>query len=311
MGAAMPLANGLRKIDLQDLQVFLEVFERPNLGEVAEALNLSASAVSYCLKKLRAGFDDELFIATRGGMQPTRKAQAMRPQVQDMLDRLHHCLAEDRGFDPAREARRFRLCAPEYFELLVLPRLLRRLTDAGHPISLEVRRPGRTLPAEALLAGELDLALSFGPHHYRVHPELFAVALLKDELRCVQARERPVVDSLDRFCEHRHVFPTPWDSEHNMIDGWLQGQGRARRIAARATSYFAALRLLPGSDLLLALPARVYRLFDDGATHASPATLGLPGFSLDMLWARPFDQDPANVWLREQVLEVCAELGRP
>jgi hypothetical protein len=26
-----------------------------------------------------------------------------------------------------------------------------------------------------------------------------------------------------------------------------------------------------------------------------------------MLWGQPFDQDPANIWLREQILIVCAE----
>ncbi|TRX74594.1 LysR family transcriptional regulator [Pseudomonas mangiferae] len=305
----MPLANGLRKIDLQDLQVFLEVFERPNLGEVADALNLSSSAVSYCLKKLRAGFADDLFLATRGGMQPTRKALAMRPHVQEMLGRAQRCLAEAGGFDPAGEARRFRLCAPEYFELLILPPLLRRLTEAGHPISLDVQRLTRDVPADALLAGELDLALGFGPHRHRIHPDLNAAALFRDGLCCVQARDRPPVTDLDGFCQRRQVFPTPWDSTRNMVDGWLQEQGRARQIAAQANSYLAALRLIPGSDLLLVLPRRIYRLLADDGTYASPAGPALPEFSLDMLWAQPFDQDPANLWLREQVLDVCAELG--
>ena len=73
----MLIANGLRKVDMQDLLVFLQVHQRQNLVEVAEHLNLSPSTVSYCLKKLRQAFDDELFIATRGGMQPTHKSRAM------------------------------------------------------------------------------------------------------------------------------------------------------------------------------------------------------------------------------------------
>lgn len=75
----MLIANGLRKVDMQDLLVFLQVHQRQNLVEVAEHLSLSPSTVSYCLKKLRQAFDDELFIATRGGMQPTHKSRAMLP----------------------------------------------------------------------------------------------------------------------------------------------------------------------------------------------------------------------------------------
>ena len=34
----------------------------------------------------------------------------------------------------------------------------------------------------------------------------------------------------------------------------------------------------------------------------------LPGFTLDMQWSQGADQDSANIWLREQVIEACAEL---
>ena len=37
----MLIANGLRKVDMQDLLVFLQVHQRQNLVEVAEQLNLS------------------------------------------------------------------------------------------------------------------------------------------------------------------------------------------------------------------------------------------------------------------------------
>ncbi|MDH4557794.1 LysR family transcriptional regulator [Pseudomonas sp. BN417] len=302
----MLLANGLRKIDIQDLLVFLEICERQHLGEVAEALNLSASSVSYSLKKLRGSFADELFIATRSGMQPTRKALAMRPNARTMVELMNACFSEASSFDPSNAPRTFRLCAPEYFELLILPPLLRRLSAAGYPISLEVQRLGREIPAEALLHGDLDLALGFGPHQHRAHPGLVSLALLKDDLLCVRAAGSAAVEDLDAFCARRQVFPTPWDSERNMIDGWLQQQGRSRQIAARTNNYLAALQLIPASELLLVLPARVYDLLGNAHTATSPLP-NLPSFSVDMLWAQPFDQDPANIWLREQILSVCAE----
>ena len=42
----MLIANGLRKVDMQDLLVFLQVHQRQNLVEVAEHLSLSPSTVS-------------------------------------------------------------------------------------------------------------------------------------------------------------------------------------------------------------------------------------------------------------------------
>lgn len=304
----MLLSNALRKIDIQDLLVFLEVFERQHLGTAAESLSLSPSTLSYCLKKLRACFDDELFIATRNGMQPTRKAQAMRPHVREMIERINACYSEQNGFDPRRSARCFKLCAPEYFELLILPALLRRLARYEQPISLDVQRLGREIPAQALLDGELDLALGFGPNQHRAHAELNSQTLLNDELLCVQDIDQPAVSDLDGLCGRRHVYPTPWDSERNMIDGWLQAQGRSRQLAARTNGYLAAMQLIAHSELLLILPARIQGRFAEPRLRSCTLP-GLPSFTLEMLWARPVDQDPANIWLREQLIGVCAEQG--
>lgn len=187
----MLIANGLRKVDMQDLLVFLQVHQRQNLVEVAEHLNLSPSTVSYCLKKLRQAFDDELFIATRGGMQPTHKSRAMLPHVEEMLARINACHAAQGSFDPRGEPRTFTLCAPEYVELLILPALLRRLAANGPRIGLDIRRLGPELPTEALLDGQVDLVFDFGPEYHRPAPELQALALFSDELLCVQDRAQP------------------------------------------------------------------------------------------------------------------------
>ena len=70
-------SNVLRKLDMQDLMVFIAVYEQNSVTGVSEALCVSQSTVSYCLKKLRTGFEDELFINTRTGMRPTHKAGTM------------------------------------------------------------------------------------------------------------------------------------------------------------------------------------------------------------------------------------------
>ena len=50
-------SNLLRKLDMQDLMVFVAVYEHNSVSGVSEALCVSQSTVSYCLKKLRTGFE--------------------------------------------------------------------------------------------------------------------------------------------------------------------------------------------------------------------------------------------------------------
>jgi DNA-binding transcriptional LysR family regulator len=307
----MLISNVLRKLDMQDLMVFVAVYEQNSVSGVAETLCVSQSTVSYCLKKLRAGFEDELFINTRTGMRPTYKAGSMFPHVLKILDSINLCHASASAFDPTVQPKAFNLCAPEYFEQLILPRLLKRFALAELAVSVNVHKLETDIPAEALRDGSLDLAIGFGPHFHRNHGDFNVRTLLEDDLVCVfDKRATPPQPrlSLQTFVERRHVFPTPWTSTSNMVDGWLAQQDRQRQIVARANSYSAALKMIIGTDFILTLPRRIQQLLaDESDFECCEAPDGLPGFTLDMQWSQGADQDSANSWLREQVVEACAD----
>ena len=126
-------SNLLRKLDMQDLMVFIAVYDQSSVTEVSETLFVSQSTVSYSLKKLRTSFEDELFINTRAGMRPTHKATTMYGHVQKILESINLCHAGGQAFDPTQKAVTFNVCAPEYFEQLILP----RLGEAVEPVQVE------------------------------------------------------------------------------------------------------------------------------------------------------------------------------
>ncbi|WPN45916.1 MULTISPECIES: LysR family transcriptional regulator [unclassified Pseudomonas] len=303
-------SNLLRKLDMQDLMVFVAVFERNNVTDVSERLCVSQSTVSYCLKKLRNCFDDELFINTRSGMQPTDKAGTMYPHILRILDSINLCHAGSPTFDPTLRSVTFNLCAPEYFEQLILPRLLKRFALAELPVTVNMHKLDADIPVDALRDGRLDLVICFGPNFHRNHADLKSRTLLEDDLVCVfDKRATPLEHlNLQAYVERRHVFPTPWTSTTNMVDGWLAQQGQRRQIVARANSYSAALKMIASTDFILTLPRRIQQLLaTDAAFNHCEAPDGLPGFSLDMQWRQNLDQDDANRWLREQVIQACTE----
>src|SRR3546814_9554057 len=120
-------SNLLRKLDMQDLMVFVAVYEQSSVTEVSETLCVSQSTVSYCLKKLRTSFEDELFINTRSGMRPTNKATAMHSHVLNILKTINICNSGIQTFDPTQKEITFNICAPKYFELLILPQLVKQI----------------------------------------------------------------------------------------------------------------------------------------------------------------------------------------
>jgi DNA-binding transcriptional LysR family regulator len=304
-------SNLLRKLDMQDLMVFVAVYEQSSVTGVSEALFVSQSTVSYCLKKLRNSFEDELFINTRTGMRPTYKAGTMYGHVLKILESINLCHAGSKAFDPTRQPVTFNICAPEYFEQLILPRLLKTFDFADLPVMINMHKFETDMPAEELRDGSLDLVICFGPNFHRNHTDLRSRVLLEDDLVCVfDKRATPMESrlSLKAFTERRHVFPTPWTSTTDMVDGWLAQQAQKRQIVARSNSYSAALKLITGTDFILTLPRRIQRLLANEAVFKHcEAPNGLPGFTLDMQWCQSLDRDSANIWLREQVIKACAE----
>jgi len=178
-------SNLLRKLDMQDLMVFVAVYDQSSVTDVSETLFVSQSTVSYSLKKLRTSFEDELFINTRAGMRPTYKAATMYGHVQKILESINLCHAGSQAFDPTQKAVTFNVCAPEYFEQLILPRLLKNFDHADLPVIVNVQKLETEIPADALRDGRLDLVICFGPHFHREHKDIKTQMLLEDDLVCV------------------------------------------------------------------------------------------------------------------------------
>ena len=75
----------LRRLDITLLLAFDEVMASGKLSAAARRLGLTQSAISHAVKRLREIFDDELFVRTPRGVQPTTRALALRAPVSEAL----------------------------------------------------------------------------------------------------------------------------------------------------------------------------------------------------------------------------------
>ena len=100
--AAIEMSN----LDLNLLRVFDAVLRERNVLRASEAINLSPSAVSHALSRLRGFFNDDLFVRTVAGMEPTTRALEMAPLVCDALVIIDRAVGPKR-FDPGSTDRQF------------------------------------------------------------------------------------------------------------------------------------------------------------------------------------------------------------
>src|SRR5262245_39519579 len=137
-------------MDLNLLLLFEAVLEERHVGRAAARLNVSPSAVSHGLKRLRRALHDPLFLRNPKGVVPSERALALAPSISDVLARTRMVVAAAEPFEAAKSIRRFVLGAPDGVSAVLLPSLLAKTRKAAPGISLAVRN----------LVGRFDSALT-------------------------------------------------------------------------------------------------------------------------------------------------------
>ena len=101
----------LSSLDLNLLLCLQLLTQELSVTRTAKRMNVSPSAVSKSLAKLRAWFDDPLFVKTPLGLAPTPLVSSMEQDLADwmqmgnqILDKPHHTMPSGLKFELAAEA---------------------------------------------------------------------------------------------------------------------------------------------------------------------------------------------------------------
>src|SRR5258706_461364 len=133
----------LASVDLNLLVAFDALLTERHVTRAGERVGLSQPAMSNALARLRALFDDPLFVRNAGRMEPTTRAAALAEPVRGALLQLQTALEGAGPFDPATARRRFVLASADFTELLLLPRLIERLDRHAPHIDIGFRDANR------------------------------------------------------------------------------------------------------------------------------------------------------------------------
>lgn len=253
----------LSRVDLNLLVLFDVVREERNVARAAKRLNLSASAVSHGLRRLRDLFNDPLFLKHPKGVVPTERAVVLAEPITRALGEMRAALAGASPFDPRTSARRFTIGAADGMLPVILPPLMAALRRDAPRIDISIRHL-QYQPWD-LTYGDLDsrsVDIAIIPSDES--PARFAEHLLYEEDFIVAMRAKhPLAKglTLKRYCEAQHVLVSPRGDPKGHMDLILEKQGLARRVALTAPSFMVALATVAETDLLGALPRRFARMY--------------------------------------------------
>ncbi|HEX2337751.1 MAG TPA: LysR family transcriptional regulator, partial [Hyphomicrobiaceae bacterium] len=174
----------LSRIDLNLLILFHVVHEEGHVARAAERLNLTPSAVSHGLGRLRRLLNDPLFLRTQKGVVPSARAQELARPIADIMAQAGAVIASAEPFDAAQSRRRFTIGAPDAISAVLLTHLLE---------ALDRQAPGIDIGLVQLLP----------QHRGRPTSQVWQSTLTELESRSLDIAILPIAEVPPRFVAHK------------------------------------------------------------------------------------------------------------
>jgi len=297
----------LSKVDLNLFIVFDAIYSEANLTRAGQIVGITQPAVSNALARLRETFNDPLFVRTAQGMVPTPMAQNIIGPVRNALQLLRVSVQESRIFNPQQANKTYRVSMTDLTEAVLLPPLFQRLRRLAPQVCIESMLSRRREMTKELAAGRLDFAVD-AP--LNTDPQVRHVKLLDDRYVCALRRGHPLAKekiSLEDYLSLSHIHISSRRSGLGYVDLSLGKMGIQRRVVLRSQHYLMASTVLQQTDMAMTVPERFARRHD--LHYVELPVSDVPNVESHLYWHESTDQDPANRWMREQLIEIAQKVS--
>lgn len=295
------------KVDLNLLKLFDALLKEGSVTRAGVRLGLSQPAASRGLGRLRRLLNDKLLVRTANGWELTPRAIALSGPVTKLLDDARAIVAPSE-FHPSNASGRFTIATADHLALLLIPLLVSKLASLAPGIDLVMPAPvGDNV--DLIAQGGADLAIgSFQglPARFYCRP------LYNEDFVCVVRKNHPVVAeklTLENFVSLPHLSVIITGQGRSAVDDALSQHGLTRRIAVRTPHFLVAPMIVAESDLILSIPRRLaHRIARSAPIEILEPPIKIQPFTPSIIWHERQHYDPANVWLRNQIVEISREL---
>lgn len=291
------------RINLNLFVVFESVYTERGITRAGDALKLTQPAVSHSLGRLRELVNDPLFIRQGNVMVPTPLAHELIGPVRRALREIEDSLSQLTEFDPHTSRREFKIGMRHLVEPAAIPPLMARVRDFSTYVKISSVHHNRADFQMQLITGTLAAAVDILlPLTHNIHHQFLAGG----PMVVVARRNHPAINgamSLATYMAQDHILVSSRKIGQALEDIELGQLGFERSIKLRCQHYWTACKVVGNSDLILTMPERYARASNASLSNqiiAFPMEVRAP--DLFLYWHASAGNDPANRWLREQII---------
>ncbi|CUH82198.1 LysR family transcriptional regulator [Tropicibacter naphthalenivorans] len=297
-----------KRLDLNLLVALDNLLALQSVSAAAARMNMSQSAMSNALTRLRTYFNDPLLVQVGRRMELTPRAVSMQAAVRDILVRIEATIETAPEFDPVNTDREFSILLSDYSLTVLMPRVLALAEEMGANVRFRLL-PQTAYPYKLLEKGEADLLIS--PEFY-VSDDHPYERLFTDPYVCVVCRDSALAGkeiTREVYAATGHAVMVPPNSAGSLEAEMLARLGIERRIDVSAFSFSALPNLIVGTEKIATVHRHIARI----AAQTLPLEIHPLPFKLDpltqaMQWHSYRDGDPGLVWLRDLIVRAAQTL---
>lgn len=292
----------LAKINLNLLVALQVLLEERNVTRAAQRLHITQSALSKSLAQLRQLLGDPLLVRVENQLRPTPHAEELKEHLDRLLSDMENLLF-DTQFEPAQCNHSFTIAITDCEILAPLPDILERIHDQAPGVHLRLLHFDQH-SLDNLNAGKLDLCLGYVE---QLPANLYRRPLDQIGLSCVMSARHPLAAgelTLEGYLAYPHVINSLERERGKRISALLAELGHQRQVRLELPLSQTALRLLPGSDLLMTIATPMTgRVCAEYGLVAKPLPFELPAVPYQMLWHERSHHQLSHRWLRQQFVD--------
>jgi DNA-binding transcriptional LysR family regulator len=301
----------IRDVDLNLLVIFRSLMTTLSVSRTAEQMSLSQPAVSHALNRLRQDLRDDLLVRSSRAMVATPFANELKPRLDEVLSQLEGIL-ERKAFDPAEAQGRVHIQSTEYFEQLVLPKLLSCLGVEAPGIQIVSTATRGRLPKSELADGTCEVAIAgfFG----QLPEGFFQQEIFSDHMVCLCSKDHPSAKakkiSLSDYLKLKHVYISPEGRlGEGVVDELLAKQKKKRQVVASIAGFGGPAWICTNAQYGCTLPQKLAALY----TEILPLKwfelpFEAPAIRVVQVWHERTQRDPLFRYIRSTVHKVCERL---
>lgn len=300
-------------LDLNLLVAFDAIEQERNITVAANRIGISQPAMSNALARLRRTFNDPLFVRTGRGMEPTPFAKKLSRPIRRSCSLINDALRTAGNFEAATSRRKFVFYMSDIGEKVNLPIIMPHLQKMAPNITIKVSRIPQRDAQDAMMAGDVDIALGLFPS---LAGGFYEQKLYRDTFVCIVRADHPKIgDTLTRkqFVEMSHGVVSFAGTGHDAAVEKTLARQRIKRHIGLVVQHFATLPMtISRTDLIATIPLKAAQSFSNlTQIKMLKPPINIPGFEIKQHWHERYHYDPANRWMRQQIAALFLDAGAP